>query len=319
MLATLRYCAIYALLSISAFYLCACSSDETRFSNDPTSVAKVRALSTKLNSGQQLAEVEFNELKKLYEQYPKSESLRKPFETALFLRKDWATLATFYDSMQGSEMAVEHKRNHAKVYVKLGDYEKALELTKTIDLKTDADMRHTAATSLFQLGKYDEAKKILDESWSTIEKEKRIDEITLRGMIYFYEGDNAKAVETLTKATAINENSIPANNGLSRVYTAMGDDEKASAALKRVQTAFDEITQSERQKTILVEQGHKLQNAFKAKRFEEVIALGPEMIAGSTPQNRLIIYQYMYNSYVALGKTEEAKEVLEKAKQLQQK
>ncbi len=104
--ATLRYCAIYALLSISAFYLCACSSDETRFANDATSVAKVRELSSKLNAGQQLAEDEFNELKKVYEQYPKSESLRKPYETALFLRKDWATLASFYDSMQGSEMTV---------------------------------------------------------------------------------------------------------------------------------------------------------------------------------------------------------------------
>ncbi len=319
MSAKLRYYAIYASLLICAICLNACSSDETRFSNEPTSVAKVRELSARLNTGQQLAEADFNSLKELYEQFPKAESLRKPYETALFLRKDWAALALFYDSMQGPDMPVEHKRNHAKVYVKLGNYEKALELTKSFDLKADSDMRHTAATSLFQLGKYDEAKKILDDSWNAIEQEKRVDEITLRGMIYFYQGDNAKAVETLTKATALNENSIPANNALSRVYSAMGDDEKASAALAKVQTAFDEVTQIERQKTILVEQGHKLQNAYKAKRYEEVIALGPEMIAASTPQNRLMIYQYMYNSYVALGKNEEAKEVLEKAKQLQQK
>ncbi len=180
-------------------------------------------------------------------------------------------------------------------------------------------MRHTAITSLFQLGKYDEAKKILDQSWNEIEREKRIDEITIRGMIYFYQGDNAKAVETLLKATAINENSIPANNGLSRVYSATGDEEKASQALKRVQTEFDKVTESEKQKTIFVEKGHNLQNAYNAKRYEEVILLGSQMIADSSPQNRFIIYKYMYDSYVALGKTEEAKEILEKVKQTEQK
>ncbi len=313
-----RFSAVCAILFCVALYS-SCKGDETRFSEDSVALAKVRALSAKLNSGQQLSEQEFNDLKAEFEKYPKAESLQKPYEAALFLRKDWASLAEFYRSLQGEDFTEFREKNLAKVFVKLGNYEEASKIASKFDLKKDEEMRLVAASSFFHTGRYAEAKRLLDDSWESIVSQKRLDEMVLRGMIYFYEGENKKALEVLEKVITFDPLNVTANNGLSRVYAAEGNTEKAKAAQLKVQESFDKITEHEQVKTRIVEKSNRLEEAYQAKRYNEVISLSRELIPHADPRNRMIMYQYLYNSYMALGKQNEARAVMEEAKQFQQK
>ena len=175
------------------------------------------------------------------------------------------------------------------------------------------------------MGKYDEAKAELDGSWEQINKEKRIEEIALRGIIYFYEKENDKAIETLNKALEIDSKHVLTNNSLSRVYAAQentekaqGNTEKAQEYVTKVKREFDAITAREKVSSAKAEDTMKIQVAYKAKRFEEVINLANRMLPSANAREKVILYQFLVNSYQATGKTKEAQEALAKAKQIHQ-
>lgn len=311
-----RFYTVYVVLLCIVFFV-ACKSDETRFGDDAVAVAKVRELNTKMNAGKQLSEAELNDLKVEFEKYPEAETVLKAYESALLLRKDWGALTDFYKMLSGPAFTDDRKKNLAKAYLKLGRYKDASETAAGFDLKTDEEMGLVAAMSLYHLGKYDESKKIFDDNWARIVSQKKVDEMTLRGMIYFYQGDNKKALEILEGVTAIDPLNVMANNGLSRVYGAEGNSESAKAAQAKVQESFDKLTEQEQIKTHEVEKANRLQEAYNAKRYEEVIELSRELIPNADPRNKLIMYQYLYNSYLSLGKEKEAREVMQEAKKFQ--
>ena len=78
-------------------------------------------------------------------------------------------------------------------------------------------------------------------------------------------------------------------------------------------------TADERRKTNYVEKIYKLQEAYKAKRFQEVINIANEILPEADAKNKAALYQFLYNSHKALGQQEEAQEVLVKAREMQQK
>lgn len=301
------------VLVFCAFQLSSCQSDETKFNNDAVAVAELRKIAQRMESGTVPTNEEFKFMRTQFTNYPESPTVISYYEKALLIREDFGTLAQFYEAL-GTDIDVDQKRNLAKVYVKLGRFEEAYEATKSFDFKVEKEMRLVAAKSLFQLGRYDEAKKVIQDSWDNIVSEKSTDEMAIRGMIYFHEGDSSSAIQTLTSVLALEPHNVPANNGLSRIYKALGEDEKAAAAQNRVQQIFDKVTASEALRTQNVAKGHKLQEAYKAKRYDEVIALARELESGVDSQNRKVLFEYLYNSYMALGKQEEARKVLEEAK-----
>ena len=50
-----------------------------------------------------------------------------------------------------------------------------------------------------------------------------------------------------------------------------------------------------------------------------MIVLAKQLIPETKGRNQATLYQYLYNSYRALGKEAEAREILEKVKQIQKK
>ncbi len=263
-----------------AICFAACKGDDAAYQADSESKKLLSQTSQAMFAGQKPSSAEFESIKSILEKYPEAESVRSVYKMALIRREDWNALEEF------------QQRN-------------------------DPEIRSILANSNFYLGKYDEAKLILDKNWEEIINQKRSDDVTLRGMIYFHEKDLEKAVATLQKALELNPDSIPAANGLSRVYAAKGEPEKAAEYVAKVQQKFDKMTTEEQRKTNLLEQVYKLQEAYKAKRFAEVIEIGSKMLPEADEKNKPALYQYLYNSYAALGKNKEAAEILAKAKEIQ--
>ncbi|MEZ5429367.1 MAG: tetratricopeptide repeat protein [Pyrinomonadaceae bacterium] len=299
-------------------FLLSCAGDEAAFQSDKQAMDEVNRINQILNLKQKPAQEDIDSIRKIYGQYPGAKPVRETMQAALISREDWAALENFYRELPASAQTPADKVNLSKVYIKLGRYQDAVETLRPIENETDPEIKTLLANAHFHLGQYEESKKLLDASWEQLTREKKFEEIAMRGMIYFYQGDSDKAVEILQKALEMNPEQIFALNGLSRVYAARGEREKAEEYLTRVQQAFQKITAEERRKTRFVENIYKLQEAFKAKRFQEVIVLANQSLPDADPKNKAALYQYLASSYQALGRQEEAREALTRAKQFQQ-
>lgn len=304
---------------VCLIFAVSCKSDENALQADTEAKAEINRVSQLIQKGQKLTQKDVDALKQIYKDFPSSETARKTLKNAYVIREDWASLEKLFSEIPASDLSKVDKTTLAKVYIKLGRYKDAVETLQNLEDQNSLEVKSLLANAYFHLGKYEEAKGLIDSSWQEILKNKQVDEIILRGMIYFYQKENDKAIETLEKALEIKPGAVAANNGLSRIYAVKGENEKAEEYLAKVQASFDKLTAEERQKTVYVEKIYKLQEAYQAKRFAEVISLANEILPEADARNKPAIYQFLYNSYMALGKQREAQEVLAKARQMQQK
>ncbi|NNE65636.1 MAG: tetratricopeptide repeat protein [Pyrinomonadaceae bacterium] len=318
MLVFQRISAILLLFAIVGLFV-GCGDDEARLRSDSEAAAFFNKAANKVGKQQKLTPEEFEELKKLYSVYPNSEAVTVLYEKALLLRKDWPLLIAFYKSDPTFESNPVARKSLAKIYVRAGMYEDGYKLASQFDFGSNSDMRRAAGISLFKLGKYPEAKKVFEAHKEKIEAEKSFDEMVFHGLIYFYEGENDKAIEILEKVIDINPADIKANNALARIYSSSGEKEKANEATKRLQESYDILTETEQVKIRRVERLYQLQDHFKAKRYEEVIVLGKQLLPDIQGPNKITIYRYLYEAYQATGKAKEAREILETINQLQKK
>lgn len=306
------------LITICLIFTVSCQSDEKALKADAEARAEINRVSQLMQKGQKLSQKDVEAIKQIYADYPSSETARNTLKNAYIRREDWASLEKLFIEIPASELSEEDRITFVKVYIKLGRYNDAVETLQKLENKNNSEAKSLLANAYFHLGKYDEAKGLIDTSWQEILQNKRDEEIVLRGMIYFYQKENDKAIETLEKALEINPGSVAANNGLSRIYAARGENEKAEEYLAKVQESFDNLTKEEQKKSTLAAKLYSLQEAYKAKRFQEVINIGTEILPQVTAKNKPALLQYLYNSYLALGKQKEAQEILVQAKQLQQ-
>lgn len=307
------------LILLSLGLLVSCQTDEeSALKADASASQAINQANIFLQNRQKLSPENFDKIKKIYKQYPTSKTVQDTYRAALIIKEDWAILVDFFKQIPESKLTVEDKINLAKAYIKLGRYNDSSETLKPLAGQNNLEVKTLLANAYFHLGKYDESKRLIDENWQQILNEKKSDEIALRGMIYFYQGDTEKAIETLNKSIEFNPDHLPSYNGLSRVYASKGEQTKAEENLKKVQEIFNKVTADERRKTIMVEKSYKLQDAYQAKRFQEVIDLANELLPEADAKTKVVLYQFQYNSFQALGKQTEAQEVLLKAKQLQQ-
>ena len=310
----LKFCVLFLCVVVCV----SCQKGEEALQNDAVAKAEIARVNQVLQIEKKISQKDFDSVKAIYEKYPSSESARKVLQNAFAQRDDWASLEKFYSEISLSNLSEPEKINFAKVYIKLGRYEDSIKTLKAIGDESNVEIKALLAKSYFHLGKYDEAKTELDGSWEQIVKEKRIEEIALRGIIYFYEKENEKAIETFNKGLEIDSKHVLTNNSLSRVYAAQGNTEKAEEYVTKVKREFDAITAREKVSSAKAEDTMKIQAAYKAKRFEEVINLANRMLPSAKAREKVILYQFLVNSYQATGRTKQAQEALAKAKQIQQ-
>lgn len=312
-------------LIICLVFTIACQSEAEKqaqmLAADTTANAQLRQINAAISANHTVTPEQFETLKNLREKYPQSGEVRQAYKNALVVREDWAALEKLLNETPTEELSRDDKIMLAKVYLKLGRYQSVIETLLPLYEETPGSVEISSylAGAYFYLGRYDEAEKPLERVWQQILNQKMTDDVILRGMIYLHRGEYEKAVEYLEKALEFNPESIPANNALSRVYAARGDIEKAEQYNAKVQQAFDKITAEEQKRTRAVSKVYQLQEAFQAKRYEEVITIARNLLPESDAGSKVTLYQYIANSYEALGKKQEAQNALAEAQKLQNK
>lgn len=315
----------FAALFFCLMSLIACQAPVQKETNIPAQDAKAKSELNRIgqivNGGQPLAPQDFESLKQIRQKYPNAVEVRNVYQNALVKRDDWENLIKLINEIPAAERKREDNLNLAKSYVKLGLYREEIELLKPLveSNPQDIDYNSLLALGYFYLGQNEEAAKYLDAVWDALVQNKRSDEINVRGIIYFRQKNYASAIETFKKTLEINEYDIPANNTLSRVYAAQGNAEQAEIYRVKTENAQTLHSAKELKASRTVQNSYQLEDAWKAKRYEEVIALARQMIPDADDKNKPVLYQYMAESYKATGRNEEARKALAEAQNLKQK
>ncbi len=296
--------------------------DTARLKTDAPAVAELGRVNQLLTGNQYLMKKDIDSLRQIYEKYPRAVVARQALLAALVRREDWQTAADLVGRVPEAERTPDERRNLAKIYLKLGRYEDALETARALGgAPNDLDLVSVSSSALFYLGRHAEAAAELDRVWPEVVKRRRSDEATIRGLIHFYQKDYAKAAETLRMAAEFNPDNVAAFNGLARVYAARGDAAGAEEQTRRVQAIYDRVTANSQKQTRFVESARQLEEAYKAGRHEEVVDLARKMLAEAAPRDKYALYRYLAQSYESLGRRDEAQKALaeaEKAKNTQQ-
>lgn len=305
------------LICLSFFVSCqsAAQKEASLLAQDARSKSELMRISQTLSGGYPLTPQDFESVKQIREKYPNSTDVRNVYQSALVKRGDFESLVKLIETIPAKERTREDNLNLAKSYLKLGRYKEAVDLLKPLAeaAPKDLDFNSLLAFGYFYLGQTDEAAKYLDNIWDAVVQNKRIDEINTRGLIYFRQKNYEKAIETFKKSLEINADDISANNTLSRIYAAQGNTEQAEIFRLKTEKAQEAISANETKASRMVQNSYQLEDAWQAKRYDEVISLARQMLPDANEKNKPALYQYLAESYKALGKPEEAQKVLAEA------
>lgn len=294
------------------FAFAGCQSKEMPVSVDAQTQNELSRINRLLTTSQPLQPNDFDSLKKIYEKYPKDAQVRNLYKSALIVRKDWTSLENFIKEIPENERSREDRINLARVYLRLGRHQDLIDFAKPLAEKdkTDVEFNSLLGFGYFYLGQTDEAAKYLDTVWGKILSEKRADEITTRGLIYFRQNNFPKAIEILEKSLEINPQNATATNALSRIYAAQNNPEKAEEFRKKTTELHEKTEESESMAMRRVNVYYDLQTAWNEKKYAEVIELAQKILPEADEKNKPALYQFIAESYKALGKPEEARSAL---------
>jgi tetratricopeptide (TPR) repeat protein len=313
------------LIIFSLLIFSACQNDSTRDSKrlneDKQTLAELNKIAASIQSGQMPNQEVVNSIKKIREKYPNAVEARNTYLLALNKREDWATAEKLLSEIPEKEKTENDKLNLANIYYKLGRYEEIVDLIKPLSATkpSDVNLNTLLGTSLFHLGKYDEAGQYFDKVTESLTANKRFEELTMRGTIYFHQGNYTKSIEVLKKSLEINPEHIPTINALSRAYTASGDLAQAESFREKTRTAYEKYTQSAQQKMKSVPLYYQLEDAWKAKKYDEVINVANQILPNADNNTKITLYQYLAQANQALGKQTEAQAAMLEIQKLQKK
>jgi tetratricopeptide (TPR) repeat protein len=292
--------------------------DQASYEKDKAAVIEVRRIQASLAQSPNVLQSDLDLLKRLHEKYPGVPEVQQALQNALQVRQDWAALETLLTQKPESERTTQDQILLAKVYIKLGRYADASRILGPMAdaAPNDLELNSLAAHAWYNAGKYDEASRVLDRVWNAIVASGAVDELTMRGMIYFYRGDKDRAIEVLRKAVEIKPDHIPANNALARVYAAKGDQTQAERYRAQAESSHARQTADESRGMRVTSRSRDLEAAFAAGRYDEAIQIAREMLQLADDAQKPVIYEYLAKAYQASGRQAEAQTALQDAARL---
>jgi tetratricopeptide (TPR) repeat protein len=305
---------------LGAFFPLACQNsaekDSAALKNDKQTFAQLSQIGNIINTTRSVSAENFTALKAIREKYPNAPEVRQVYQSALIIREDWETLEIFLKEKPSAEMNVDERKELAKVLLNLGKYADVIETLKPLAETNphNTEIRGLLGSAYFFLNQLDEAAMQLDGVWDKIIAEKKIDEMTMRGLIYLRQNNPAKAIETLQKAIAINPSNIPANNALSQAFARQGNVEQAEIYRQKTAELQDKMQSNELEGRQKVQDIYAIETAWNDKKYQEVIKLAEEMLKKVSDNNqKAVLYEYLYKSHQALGNQAEAKKIMTEA------
>lgn len=315
--ATIRFATICL-----AILLCACQSTSEGNDpvlKDPNASGKLAQLSNSLRTTRNISTENFRELRSLAGRYPASRAVRQTYLEALIVRDDWGTLETYLNDPSQGELSPEDKLLLGKVYIKNGKYLKGLEILEPIAATRpdDFEIIGLLGNAYFHLDQPEKAGPLFDRIWERLVAEKRYEEITMRGLIYFRNGELEKALETLNRSHEIKPDQIAVNNSLSRIYAKLGQTEKAEYHRGLTVKSLDRSVDEKYLASQNVQRVIELENAWKAKDYSGVLTAARQMLPTAQPAQRAVLYQYILEAATAVGDKAAADEARSEIQKLQ--
>ncbi len=305
-----------------AFLVAGCDKQNTAANAnlDSASAETVRSFRATLEQGKGVSTEDVQALRSVYDRYPNATLVRQLLKNAYVSRGDWDALELLLTDRPLNELPQDEKIMLGTLLVKVGKYPKAIELLEPLSqtIPASVEVYSLLGTSYFYLDRPAEAGVAFDKVWDEIAASKRFDEMTMRGIIFFRENKLNESLETLKQSHQIKPDHIATNNALSRVFARLGDTEKAEAFRKRTVEGQGALVQSQYAASRQVKNVYDIETAWKEKRFAEVIRISTEMLPAANRDQKIVLYQYIYEANKGLGNQSSAESALTELKQLQQ-
>ena len=292
--------------------------DQANFEKDKTAVTEVRRITALLAQSHNVPQTDLDLLKSLHVKYPAAVELRQALQNALQARQDWGALEKLLTETPESTRSQQEQAYLAKVYFKLGRYKDASRIVGPLAEGSpgNLELNILAGQAWYFEGKYDDASRAFDRVWDGLVASKQVDEIMMRGMIYFYKGEMARAIATLKKTVELKPDYVAGNNALARVYSANGDQQQAEVYRATAERAHAVQTADESRRMRVTSRSRDLENAFAAGRYEECISISRELLQSVDDSQKPVLYEYLVKAYQATGRQPEAQNALQEAARL---
>jgi predicted Zn-dependent protease len=223
--------------------------------------------------------------------------------------KDWDGVAQLISSVPVAQRTRQDQLTLAQVQLMVGNYQEASSVAGPLAeaAPTDLEANSLAGRAWYHEGRYDEAARAFDRVWNSLISARRVEDIMMRGLIYFYRNDHQKAIETLNTALRLQPDYYPGYGALSRVYRAMGKTEQAEEYQRQGAEALARQTTERARQSRFASGLRELELAWNERRYEDVVRITQDLLQKDTnsPQ-RPVLYQYLSQAYQALGRTAEA-------------
>lgn len=302
-----------------------CSGAEERearsLAADSASISELARIEKILSSGQPFLPKHFESLKSILAKYPNSTRVIESYKSALIKREDWSALADFLNAQPPGRLSRTDRANLARAAFRLGRFDDVVTTAKPIvdEDPNDVDTAFILASGYYNVGQLDESAAIFDRYWSAVVDQKRIPEMTLRGLIYHRQGNDQKAIEVLSRSVELSPDNITALNALSRIYNARGDLARADEFRKRNEAAQAKQAAEAARAGRQVQMLYELQDKWEQQKYTDVIIIARRAIESATESNKAILYQYIAESYSKLDRPEDARAALMEIERLKQK
>jgi Flp pilus assembly protein TadD len=300
----------------------ACSSTapdhKTAIKSDKAAIELLARVDRSISQDRSISPNDLEELKALHKQYPDAVSVRKSLKNALVVRTDWDSLEEILTDRPVGELPTDERVMLGTLYAKIGEYGKAVEVLEPLSVTNpnDLELHSRLALAYFHLDRANEAGAAIDRVWDKIVAERMYDEMTLRGLIYLRQENLPKALEVLKGSYAINPDHIATNNALTRIYARLGDAQQAEQHRIRTVEGQNELVDSKYKASQQVKKIYDLEDAWNEKNYVRVIAIAQEMVPATNREQKIVLLQYVHESYKALGNTRAAEAAADELKKL---
>ncbi len=300
-------CPIQLCFLFGLALIISCQSEAQRqrqlFSADQAANYDLGQINTDLNN-RSISPVNFEKLRSLRAKYPDLPEIANSYKAALVCREDWTALKGFFESAGHATLSRDDKILLARSLVKLGSFAEGKAILQKIGPQSADDLEYFSLSALihFNLEECIDAGNELDPIWPMVVSQKRIDIMDLRGMIYFRLKDYDNAISTLQRSLEINKQDPVATNTLSRIYSAMGDTARAEQYRRETEQAQAKMTDDENKKMKFVDLSRKLNEAWQARRYQDVIAIADQMLPLTDETNKPALQKFIEGARAELTK-----------------
>lgn len=318
----LRTIIAWSILSIICFSSLSCqqapNKGDKELARDAAATAEINRINATLTANRPVSAIDIDSLNKLRGEYPASTNVRRLLQGVYIKRSDWAAAEKVISETPESERTNADRINLAKIFFRQGKFVDAIDFAKKVSPTAEERVEVAAiiGQSQFYTGSLDDAAITLESVRNELVGQSRADELTILGTIYFRRGDNPKAIDVLRQAVAVSPENIGANNALSRVYAAAGDQANAELYRQKLQTINDRIAAEEKKRTRLIPLYYQLEDAYKARDFDKVIAIVKQIQPEADSATKQTLFQYLITAYEAQGKQSEAQAARNEAAKL---